>query len=205
MKKYIKSTWFTLIEIIVSVSIISIVMVSIFMIFFKTSEINRKIDLGRIMQENVKNIVETISEDIRVNSINIYDSSNVCHYTNCHTFSPWDRYSIWSKLFIWNNTYYLAKKDLVFWFLEVWNISECSTVWSNCYIVRNNWSVTSPLSNSWIQVNDLSFYVSNHYEKKVTVNITLQPASKKWINSSLIKENKITFQTTLSERLYKDY
>jgi len=197
MKKYFNNKWFTLIEIIVSVTILSIVMISIFMIFIKSSEVNRKIDVWRLIQENVKNIIETISEDVRVQWINI----GVWY----HSFVPWEYYSSWSILYVWSNKYYLAKYDNI---TNTWisrDNSQCSSVSDNCFIVKNDWVSTSPLSNSWVQLNNLTFYVSNDFEKKVTINMILEPASRKWLQSNLIKNNKIIFQTTLSERLYKDY
>jgi hypothetical protein len=42
-------------------------MVSVFTVFFLTSDLNNKTDVSRSMQENVKNIVENISEDVRKN------------------------------------------------------------------------------------------------------------------------------------------
>jgi fructose-1,6-bisphosphatase/sedoheptulose 1,7-bisphosphatase-like protein len=39
-------------------------MISIIMIFKSASEVSYKIDLNRSMQENVKNIVESISKDV---------------------------------------------------------------------------------------------------------------------------------------------
>jgi len=58
---------FTLIEIIVSITILSIVMVSVFAIFFLVSDLSNKTDINRLIQENVKTITETIAEDIRIN------------------------------------------------------------------------------------------------------------------------------------------
>lgn len=191
MKKHLNNKWFTLIEIIVSVTILSIVMVSIFMIFIKSSEVNRKIDVGRLMQENVKNIIETISEDIRINWISLA--------TWHHSFAPWEKYSVWSILYVWSNMYYLAKN---IWGTRISQLNtDCSSIKDNCYIVKNNSITTSPLSNSWVQINKMDFYVSDDFETKVTLNIVLQPASKKWLQSDLIKNNKIIFQTTLTERL----
>jgi hypothetical protein len=40
-------------------------MLSVFSVFFLASELNNKIDISRSLQENVKNIVEVVAEDIR--------------------------------------------------------------------------------------------------------------------------------------------
>jgi prepilin-type N-terminal cleavage/methylation domain-containing protein len=60
---------FTLIEVIVSISILSIIMISIFAIFNLSADLNNKIDISRSMQENIKNIRQIISEDISTNKI----------------------------------------------------------------------------------------------------------------------------------------
>jgi prepilin-type N-terminal cleavage/methylation domain-containing protein len=61
---------FTLVEVIVSMTILSIIMVSVMVVFISGSNTANKIDIQRGMQENVKNIVESIAEDIRKNGIN---------------------------------------------------------------------------------------------------------------------------------------
>jgi prepilin-type N-terminal cleavage/methylation domain-containing protein len=66
MKIYKKNA-FTLIEILVALTIFSIFMVSMIMIYASSANIDRKIDINRSMQENSKNIIETIAEDIRKN------------------------------------------------------------------------------------------------------------------------------------------
>jgi hypothetical protein len=42
-------------------------MVSVFVIFQLSADLNNKTDISRSMQENIKNIVETIAEDVRKN------------------------------------------------------------------------------------------------------------------------------------------
>jgi prepilin-type N-terminal cleavage/methylation domain-containing protein len=58
---------FTLLEILVALTIFSIFMVSMIMIYASSANIDRKIDINRTMQENTKNIIETIAEDVRKN------------------------------------------------------------------------------------------------------------------------------------------
>jgi prepilin-type N-terminal cleavage/methylation domain-containing protein len=62
---------FTLVEVIVSMTILGIIMVSVMVVFISGSNTANKIDIQRGLQENVKNIVETIAEDIRKNGINM--------------------------------------------------------------------------------------------------------------------------------------
>jgi prepilin-type N-terminal cleavage/methylation domain-containing protein len=58
---------FTLIEVVVSITIFSIVIVSIIWIYITSSDILIKSDINRKMQENIKNVSTEISEDIRKN------------------------------------------------------------------------------------------------------------------------------------------
>ncbi len=198
MKK--NNTWFTLIELIVSVSILSIIMISVFMIFALSADLNNKTDISRAMQENVKNIVETIAEDVRKQGKSLQISSSTglgeCRF-------PEKTYLSGTTLCIWNNRYYLAKLDLEQW-IKVTNYEECNEQ-TQCFIIKNSGNVVTQLSNSWVDFKNLTFYVARDGMNKVTLHLELQPSNKKWIKSSLIKDNKLILQTTLSERLYNDY
>jgi prepilin-type N-terminal cleavage/methylation domain-containing protein len=70
-KMKFKRNAFTLIETIVSITILSIIMVSVLFIFVSSTDMSYKIDINRAMQENIKNIDEQLSEDIRKNGVNI--------------------------------------------------------------------------------------------------------------------------------------
>lgn len=196
----INKSWFTLIEIIVSVSILSIIMVSIFSIFQIIANLNNKIDVSRSMQENIKNIVETIAEDVRKNWISWVNSDVIV--LECWN-SAWEKYNFWTKLCVWNNSYYIAKKVSWVW-NRVWDFAECDGK-NQCFLVRNNWETITQLSNSWIDFKDLSFWVFNSQVKKLTINFRLKPSILKWIRPNIIDENEIVFQTTISQRLYNDY
>lgn len=197
--KFNKS-WFTLIEVIVSVSILSIIMVSIFVIFNLSADLNNKADISRSMQENIKNIVETIAEDIRKNWASWVNNDVISWECSL----PLSQLSLsWSKLCIWNTSYYLAKKVGETW-NRITDYSECSGE-IQCFLVKNDWLNITQLSNSWVWFNNLSFYITNTWIKKVSLNFEIQPSIKKWIKPNLVKDNKIIFQTTLSERLYNDY
>ena len=51
-----------------------------------------------------------------------------------------------------------------------------------------------------VSVKDLQFYVSSENVNKATIKIIMQPTIKAWVKPDLIKNNKIIFQTTISER-----
>lgn len=194
MKK-INVRWFTLIEVIVAVTILSIIMISVFNVFFLASNLSNKTDASRIMQENIKNLVEIISEDIRQNEI-LWVNSDIVIWA-CTGFISVNNYIKWTKLCVWSNEYYLASYN---W--SVWVRKESCNLWENCSIVRKNWSNIDPITNSFITFNYLNFYYTNDNIPKVTIIFESQPATWKWLKPELIKENKIIFQTTFSKRLY---
>lgn len=203
MKKNSK-TWFTLIELLVSISILSIVMISIFTIFQLASEANNRTDISRAMQENIKNIVETIAEDVRTKSISWLNSQ-----INWSCDLSWWNYLTWSKLCIWGNNYYLARFNNTTWvYNRIIDFSDCDIWKESCVLVKKDVNGDiNPLSNSWVEFRNINFSVINleNKEKKLILNFVMQPSTKKWIKMWLIKDNKIIFQTTFSQRLYNSY
>lgn len=198
--KNITNKWFTLIELMVSIAILSIIMVSVFTVFFLTSDLNNKTDVSRSMQENIKNIVEIISEDVRKNWV-VWVAEWLV-WDNC---SFWEtKNKKWTKICTnsWNS-YYIAKKDTMNIWKRVLNYeAECKELWSECTLVKNDGTSITPLSNSWVEFRNMYFIVWNEALPKVTINFLLQPSFKKWIKKELIEENKLNIQTTISKRLY---
>lgn len=203
MKFNHKKSWFTLIELIVSITILWIIMSSIFAIFQLSASLNSKIDISRSMQENSKNIIELISEDIKTNTLS-WINNDILN-PNC-SLSSIEYYTTWTKLCIWNNSYFLAKFDNVLKIYTRTDESYCD--WKNeCVIVKQNlldWIV--PISNTWVNFRYLRFYVSGWNEKeqkKVTITYEMLPSKKKGIPTSIVNDYKINFQTTLTQNIYK--
>ncbi|NCO31344.1 hypothetical protein GW891_00475 [bacterium] len=67
MKKNINA--FTLVEVVVSITIFSIMMISIISIYILSSDTSLKSDINRAMHENMKSVTTEISEDIMKNGI----------------------------------------------------------------------------------------------------------------------------------------
>lgn len=182
---------FTLVEIVVSVTIFSIMMISMISIYILSSDTSLKSDINRAMHENMKSVITDISEDIMKNGI-IGVSENTL---DACSFNASNSYKQGSKLCTkWLNDYYLAKKSWT-WFIRTDNLN-CENITEQCYIVKN-WK---PLTNSLVAVKNLDFYVSSLFVNKVTVKIILQPTIKAWVKPNLIENNKLIFQTTISER-----
>ena len=195
MKKQNNNFAFTLVEVLVSITIFSIIIISVIWIYIKSNSITLKSDINRMLQENVKNVTNTIAEDIRKNWIVWVSSSST---DNCDFNISSNKYKEWNKLCLksWNE-YYLSKKDSVSWIYGRVNSSECTSLDSDCRISK--W-LSSHLTNSFVSVKDIKFYLSNDSIPKVTINIVMHPSAKKGISSDLIKESKLIFQTTITER-----
>ncbi len=187
----IKKSAFTLIEMVVSITIFSIIMISVMTIYIISSDISIKADINRVMQENIKSVVEHISEDVRKNKIEWVTHSLALEPCD---FDPdsW-KYKVWSTLCTSDWTYYLAN--------ELWNWqndSYCEEFINHCVIYKL-WS--GPITNSYVSIKELQFSVSNESIPKVTINMIVQPAIWKWIKSKLIKNNELIFQTTITDRV----
>jgi prepilin-type N-terminal cleavage/methylation domain-containing protein len=68
---------FTLIELIVAITIFAIIMVSIFAIYVNIVSTNKKLELTRALQDNVRLITETIAADVRERGIDFASYSSM--------------------------------------------------------------------------------------------------------------------------------
>lgn len=191
-----RTSAFTLIEVIVSITIFSIMIVSIIFIYVSWTDITLKSDINRSLHENLKIVSNTIAEDIRKNWIQWVSSNSSTPDCDFVTWTNW--YKSWNKLCSkWWNSYYLAKFNNTTWDYIRIEDSECIWLSDRCSIVLGP---DKPLTNSYISIKKLTFYISNDYVPKVTINILAQPSIKKWVKTDLIKDSVINFQTTISER-----
>ena len=196
MKKIIlNNKAFTLVEVIVSLTIFSIMSISILWIYIISSDITAKSDINRMMQENLKNVSNTISEDIMKNWILWVSASSI---DDCNFNMGTNNYKYWDKLCTKSaNKYYLAKENPITW--EFLRTDSLNCLWINDHCVIAKW-INEPLTNSYVSIKELKFYLSKDFIPKLTMNIVLQPSTKKWVKPDLIKESKLIFQTTISER-----
>ncbi len=187
---------FTFIEIIIAIAITSMILLSIVKIFLFSNLFEKKVDISRVMQENVKNFTEIIAEDIRKNKIK----------------KEWtELYSSWLIL-----TTQSWSEETQYYLTNSWDevqteddLKKCKKVKNTCILVRK-WSWDSePLVNSWVSFEYLHFYVSTwtiDWQKwlaKVTMTFIMKPNIKKWLSSKQIEDSKIKYQTTFTQRLYK--
>ncbi len=196
MKNSIKlktsNSWFTLVEVIVAITIMSVIMVSVMFIFVNSTQLSMKVDINRVLQENSKNIIETISEDLRKNDLKVcWDGiTNWCIWS--------EPISIWSELWIWDNHYYLAKNEATIWFVKLDDITQCEI--RQCFLLKNG----KMLSNSSVTIKKLEFSVFKEHIPKVQINLLMKPMWWKWVNSNLIENTELNLQTTLGEQYIKN-
>lgn len=204
---YNKINWFTLVELVISITIMSIIIISVMDIFILSNDISYKADINRNMQKNIKNVVETIAEDLRKSWVSGGDADVWVGGSiwSCIFPSSSSIYLTWSKLCTNSlNKYYLATKESS-WYQIVDDESKCLSLNNVCRIVVNDASWVNPLSNDSVTFTNLTFYVSNSDPTKVTISFKARPSAKKWVKPNLIKDNIIDFQTTITERFIKNY
>ncbi|EKE30130.1 MAG: hypothetical protein ACD_2C00038G0007 [uncultured bacterium (gcode 4)] len=205
MNPRLRQNWFTLIEMIVAVTILAFVMLSVFEIYSNILQINKKLELNRILQENTRTMIEWLASEIRNKWIDYW------FYWAVGT-QPLDYSWNWNTMVAINNISDPTKPK-VYCMQKVMTSCDasCYTDPRWCYL----WELGSDikLSNNKVEINNLRFYISWKPSKSITnedkewkVNIVfdLRLAPWKWISSAMAKENELHIQTTISEKVYKN-
>jgi hypothetical protein len=142
------------------------------------------------VQQNIKSSIEKIAEDIRKNG---FDCVQDWYLGPCE-LPALNQTFVWDRLKVNGATYGLWQKNWTGYVLV--NPAECDDITEKCTIVYNR----KPIMNSWVDVKNIQFHISDTLVKKLTIVMTIQPAQWKWIKPNLIKDNRFYFQTTISER-----
>ena len=99
---------FTLVEVLVSITIFSIIMISVMMIFASVTGVSAKIDINRSMQENTKNITELIAKDVIDYGISGVSSEKGldCTFSDNNLYDSWDKLCLWwVEYFLWHKSW----------------------------------------------------------------------------------------------------
>lgn len=200
----VKNPAFTLIEIMVAMTIFSIIMVSVLSIFLFSSQMSTRVELNRTMQENIKNVIEDISENIRR-----YWLSWVLADWAIDSCNNWSgSLLIWTKLCLnWGIEYtiWYADGDPIEWKRQT-SISDCQDITKpNCHILKRDSPLEAyyPLSNSFSHFKNISFEITNQEIPKLNMNMSVRPSVQKWLSSDIAENGVTHIQTTLSHRLIK--
>ncbi len=210
MKHLRTTSAFTLIELIISVTIFGIIMVSVVSIFLFASQMSTRVELNRAMQESIKNVLEDIAEWVRKEGIEwVVGYWELCGWTGVKIGTD-------IGLCLLNGDMYkVGYLDEVSWdFQLIGDLTECvppTTAWSwtpkTCRIIKQDalWDYY-PMTNNFLSFTDVDFTVieSGTDPKKlrrVIVRFVVQPAYKQWLTGEIIQASTKTIQTTISERL----
>ena len=201
MHKKISYSWFTLIEIIVALTIFSLIMISVMTVFYLISQMSTRVNLERHMQENVKNALDIISEDIRrwkILWVRDFGLATCLNPNNNH----WD-YSHILCLSRWSTKIEigLGEKNETSWWNVVNNIDNCEDIRKQCHIIKKetDWD-WYPLTNSMSHITYLNFTFWNTEHPKVMIQLGMRPAILQGMASNIIEWQEIIVQTTISER-----
>ncbi len=194
---------FTLIEMIVAITILAIIMLSIFWVYSNIINVNKRLELARALQENSRNITETVARDIRENGIDFW------YYDWLTEDKKLDYIWSWNSVLAikWWIKYYLMKDILgTITICDIWVFDK------DCFFWSMSGSSFKKISDDRVEIRNVKFFISwsgseniqnTNAEWKVTMVFDLWIAPWKGILSDLAKEYSIKVQTTISEKIYK--
>jgi len=201
MKRYNITSAFTLIEVIVAMTIFGIIMISVLSIFLFSSQMSSRVEINRIMQENIKNVTEDIAENIRKKWLSWVLADG--WFDACNSWS-WATL-VWTKLCLWWGIEYsiwYATGATLDW-QRVNDISYCQDINSQCHIIKRDTPSEDyyPLSNSFSHFENISFVITNEDIPKLSLHMSLRASSAKWLSSQVVRNSITHIQTTISQRL----
>jgi hypothetical protein len=155
-----------------------------------------KVDINRSVQENVKNAVEDMAENIRKEKLNICGGGVLDH---CYNFaSAAGKYVYSDTLYTGDHYYYLGKQATTGDWVKVTDTNDCIWVAKVCTLIKDG---TYPLTNKDIVFRNLKFEVSSDAVPKVTISFAIAPAPKRGVKAKDIEKDVFYFQTTITQNL----
>jgi len=192
------SSAFTLIEIIIAMTIFGVIMVSVLSIFLFSSQMSTRVEINRVMQENIKNVTENISENIRLSSL-----QGVAAWIDPSCSSST---ATGSSLKLCLN----SGVEYTLWYDDGsdWKAHTSSTICNditqaNCHIIKRDSPSEDyyPLSNSFTHFENINFEITNEEIPKVFIHMSVRPSAQKWLASEIVQNGITHVQTSISERL----
>lgn len=218
--KYVKNTsGFTLVELVISMTIFAVMTTAIISIYIQTTALSYRLKASRYLSETAREITERITEDVRENGLS--------GTTLVSAYLPWSspNYSDWAELIgIWDGT-----KKYIYWIKELvwvnWTINPCnnprrSDPKEHCWLYEVigdsalSYQEAYNLVDSFIpeeskkrvKIRDLSFYISwdgIKTEKKVTLVFTLALMPRIWVPNISPENSTLSIQTTVTARSFQ--
>ncbi len=208
-------SWFTLVELMIAMTIFGMMSVMVMTIYFSTTNTTRKLNAERQLAESAREIVERISEDVREHWFSGSATSFDINY------DPWRSYDYSGSgseyLNLNNGRYVYGKKNTT-------GIMPCidtptqqtktdSRIHCGLYLVDyadnglssyNLVDSFTPLeSRKRVKVSNLKFYISGDgistaHKVLLSMDLTLIPMSG--LSTTFVSNTSLHIQTTLSER-----
>ncbi len=227
MKTLRQTSGFTIIELVISITIFSLMIISITSLYIQTTYLGEKMRNTRYLSESAREITERIADDVR--SIGI--SSKYSRYDD-HTLlnDTWKNpsYQDGGEILTIGNEIRVRKTYFYGKYISG-ILSRCSVLdkldknqHCGLYVMPASiagWILSPSFSEGFnlvdsfvpeenrkrVKLEDLTFYISwdgIHTEKKVTLVLTLALMPRIGIPPTLVNETRLHVQTTISERFF---
>ncbi len=211
---------FTLIELMIAMTIFVMMSVMIMSVYINTTNTSRKLNATRHLTETARQITERFAQDVRERGI--ADGWTIWFDSN---YPQWKSYGyIWSWsefLSILGKWIYVYGKKTDIWMVPcIDSVAEQAKtdnkIHCGLYFVSpwDNWVNWYNLVDSFIpeetrkrvKIQDLKFYISGweFTTKKVTLVMTLILMPRVGVPASMVENTKLQIQTTISERGWKN-
>ncbi len=215
-KLFSHSSGFTLIEMVITVTIFAVMSIAVVSIYIQTTNLAQKLRMTRHLSETAREITERIADDVRekwMTGVIISASTNpYWNWSSSYSSSGSEILGIWDG----NKAYIYGKKSET-------GIDPCDTVNQNdpkihCGLYVLEWTDYANAFNlvdsfipeeekKRVKIENLNFYISgdgNTTEKKVTLVFTLVLMPRIGIPAWLIADTRLHIETTISERFFRE-
>jgi type II secretory pathway pseudopilin PulG len=208
-----KTSWFTLVELMIAMTIFGMMTIMVMSIYFSTTDTTRRLNYQRELAETAREITERVTADIK----QYWLTWDLTFDTN---YDLWKKYDYtgsgneYLNLVNWRYVYGAKKPggmDTCTGIRKLDPKIHCGLYFldyidngANGYNLVDSFNPDE--SRKRVKVEDLKFYVSwdgISTSRKVLVNFTLSLMAKNGISQNLTNTTKLHIQTTISERNWK--
>lgn len=213
--KFLKNTsGFTLLELMISMTIFAVMSIAILSIYIQTTNLSQKIRATRHLSETAREITERISDDVKQVWISTGSIDPIYGFWSTYSYAGGSEYIIMKN----GTTYMYGRKTergidpcidnnktdpkIHCWLYRITSLS-----WSLDY--TGAWNLIDSFipeeEKKRVKVEDMKFYISGSdtNEKKVTLVFTLSLMPRIGVPPWLISDTRLHIETTISEAFYK--